>query len=242
MYRVFESLDELVELVETARGLPMSGSCVVPRSAALDLLDDVRDAFPQELPDAQAVIDQRDEMLAEARERAEGMLAEANAERERVIAATRAETDRVVGEARAERDRLLAEGTSEHQRLIATGRAQHERLVATGRAEHHRLVETGQAEHERLITQTTVYAAAAHAAEQIHTDAVARAERMRVDTDGYVDERLAAFADLLTKTLRSIENSRAALRRSQPRDPETQWKDYGAELGSGESTKRSPVR
>ena len=42
MYRVFESLDALVTVVEEARGLPMTANCVVPRGDVLELLDDVR--------------------------------------------------------------------------------------------------------------------------------------------------------------------------------------------------------
>src|SRR5258707_477131 len=54
MYRVFEALDELVTIVEEARGVPMTGSCVVPRGDVLELLDDVRDALPGEVDDAHA--------------------------------------------------------------------------------------------------------------------------------------------------------------------------------------------
>src|SRR2546421_10893465 len=46
VYRVFEALDELVTIVEEARGLPMTSSCVVPRGDILELLDEVRDALP----------------------------------------------------------------------------------------------------------------------------------------------------------------------------------------------------
>ena len=66
MYRVFESLDALVTVVEEARGLPMTANCVVPRGDVLELLDDVREALPGELDDAQDVIDRRDEIVAEA--------------------------------------------------------------------------------------------------------------------------------------------------------------------------------
>ncbi|TXQ23070.1 DivIVA domain-containing protein, partial [Escherichia coli] len=55
MYRVFEALDELVAIVEEARGVPMTAGCVVPRGDVLELLDDVRDAIPGELDDAQDV-------------------------------------------------------------------------------------------------------------------------------------------------------------------------------------------
>src|SRR3954447_15565287 len=66
VYRVFESLDALVTVVEEARGLPMTANCVVPRGDVLELLDDVREALPGELDDAQDVIDRRDEIVAEA--------------------------------------------------------------------------------------------------------------------------------------------------------------------------------
>src|SRR3712207_4519033 len=71
VYRVFESLDALVTVVEEARGLPMTGNCVVPRGDVLELLDDVREALPGELDDAQDVLDRRDEIVAEAEQEAE---------------------------------------------------------------------------------------------------------------------------------------------------------------------------
>ena len=63
MYRVFEALDELVAIVEEARGVPMTAGCVVPRGDVLELLDDVRDAIPGELDDAQDVLDHRDKLV-----------------------------------------------------------------------------------------------------------------------------------------------------------------------------------
>ncbi len=74
VYRVFEALDELVTIVEEARGVPMTASCVVPRGDLLDLLDDVRDALPGEVDDAQDVLDHRDQMLNEARASADKTL------------------------------------------------------------------------------------------------------------------------------------------------------------------------
>ena len=58
--RVDELLTELVELVETARTVPMSSSCVVPREHVLDLLDDLREVLPPEMVEARALLAQRD--------------------------------------------------------------------------------------------------------------------------------------------------------------------------------------
>ncbi len=63
MYRVFEALDELSAIVEEARGVPMTAGCVVPRGDVLELVDDIKDAIPGELDDAQDVLDARDAML-----------------------------------------------------------------------------------------------------------------------------------------------------------------------------------
>ena len=70
MYRVFEALDELVQTVEQAYGVPMTVNCMVPRNEVLALLDDVRNAIPAELDDAQDVLDKQDEILDAAQRRA----------------------------------------------------------------------------------------------------------------------------------------------------------------------------
>ena len=49
MFHVFEALDELVAMIEEARGLPMSAQCMVPRSDALLLLDEIREAAELDL-------------------------------------------------------------------------------------------------------------------------------------------------------------------------------------------------
>src|SRR5690348_9530926 len=78
MYRVFEALDELVAIVEEARGIPPTRNCIVPRGEVLDLLDDVRDALPNEIDDAQDVLDHRDKIVSDARAGAEQTVAAAD--------------------------------------------------------------------------------------------------------------------------------------------------------------------
>ena len=80
MYRVFEALDELVAIVEEARGVPITASCVVPRGDVLELLDDVRDAIPGELDDAQDVLDHRDKLVGDARASAAKTLSDADSD------------------------------------------------------------------------------------------------------------------------------------------------------------------
>lgn len=79
-------IDDLHSLVAEARGLPLSASCVINRATALDRIAAVRDALPTELGDADRVLGEVDQLLADARGRADALVAEAVAERERRLA------------------------------------------------------------------------------------------------------------------------------------------------------------
>lgn len=101
---VTRRLDELVALVEGARAMPMSASCVVNRGDVLALLDEVRGALPAEFRRAEYVLRDRDAVIDEGRREAERIVEAAREERLRLIAETE-----IVQEAYAERDRVLAE-------------------------------------------------------------------------------------------------------------------------------------
>ena len=91
MYRVFEALDELGAIVEEARGVPMTAGCVVPRGDVLELIDDIKDAIPGELDDAQDVLDARDGMLREAKDHSDQMVSTATAEADSLVNHSRAD-------------------------------------------------------------------------------------------------------------------------------------------------------
>ena len=73
-----ESVDRVlgaISLVEEARGVPLSASCVVHRGELLELLDGARNAFPQDFAIAQQIIDARDQILEEAQVSADALIA-----------------------------------------------------------------------------------------------------------------------------------------------------------------------
>ena len=151
MYRVFEALDELVTIVEEARGLPMTASCVVPRGDVLELLDDVRDALPGEVDDAQDVLDHRDQMLGEASDKATTMVSEAQAEAEGTVGGARAEAEATVTGARAEADRLVHEASAHADGLVARAREEAARIMQSAQEQHDSLLARAHAEADRTI-------------------------------------------------------------------------------------------
>ncbi len=222
MYRVFESLDALVTVVEEARSVPMTGNCVVPRGDVLELLDDVREALPGELDDAQDVLDRRDEIVttaereaAQARsvalEQSDELLAQAREEAERTVGQAREEAERTVGQARHEAERAVAEARRQYTELTDRARAEAERLAHTGRVAHDRYVAEGQAEQARLVAQTEVVQVAHAEAARIVDTADGEADRLRRECDSYVDAKLAEFEDTLTTALRTVNRGRSQL-------------------------------
>ena len=63
---IVERLDDLTDLIETAKALPLSQSCMVPRAEMLDLIDDARASLPESVLAAEQVLIRRDQILADA--------------------------------------------------------------------------------------------------------------------------------------------------------------------------------
>ncbi len=90
---VQERLDELAVLIEDAKAMPLSASCIVNRAQVLDLIQEIRQLLPESVHRA-------DELLAD---------------REAVVQDGRREADRIIERARTEADRMV----SEHEVYLA---------------------------------------------------------------------------------------------------------------------------
>jgi hypothetical protein len=101
-------IDELIEIVESARAMPMSASCVINRSQVLDLLDELRKGVPEEMDRAKRVLADRESVVAEGRREADRLLERTRSERESIIG----NTD-VSREARGAAERIMAEARRE---------------------------------------------------------------------------------------------------------------------------------
>ena len=77
---VHERLDELTDMITSARAMPMSASCIVNRGEVLDILEDMRGSLPAEIREADALLDDRERVLADADAEAERILEQARAE------------------------------------------------------------------------------------------------------------------------------------------------------------------
>jgi cell division septum initiation protein DivIVA len=223
VYRLYETVDELTTVIENARSVPMSASCMVPRDHLLDLLDDLRESLPEDVQAAGAIVEQRTEILQQAQAEAERLTGRTRGESEQLLSTARRQRDELLGTARRQRDELLAqaqvdaeellaEAELEAERLVAEGVAHREALLADAQAQQAEMLAAAEAEHERLITETEVYRGAVARADELGAQTASDVARMRAEVDEYVDTRLADFGTTLERMLRSVEKARTTLR------------------------------
>ena len=97
-----EKLNAAITLIEEARGVPLSASCVVHRGEILEVLDGARVALPTDLDQAIEIISSRDLIIEEARTSAERLIATAREDVARMV-----EQTAIVQSARDEAQRIL---------------------------------------------------------------------------------------------------------------------------------------
>lgn len=141
-------IDELIEIVESARAMPMSASCVINRAQVLDLLDDLKRGLPEEMDKARRVLADRESVLED------------------------------------------------------------------GRREAERLLERTRSERESMIGNTDLSREARTSAERILAEAQREAAQMRVEAEDWVDQKLANFEVVLTKTIQAVGRGREKMRGS----------------------------
>jgi len=97
-----EKINTALTVVEEARGVPLSASCVVHRGELLEILEGARDAMPVDLTTAEKIISDRDRLIEEGRTSAESMIATAREDVARMV-----EQTAIVQSARDEAQRIL---------------------------------------------------------------------------------------------------------------------------------------
>ena len=224
MYKTFQGMDDLQQMVEQAYGVPMTSNCMVPRREVLDILDEMRNAIPIELDDAQDVLDHRDDIIREAQDQADQAITDAEAERDDILRDAQERADEMlrdaedranatVAQAEDEADRLVTDARREYDQTTSRAADEADRLIAEGNASYQRSVDEGIAEQQRLVADSEVVRSAEAEAKRIVESAHADSDRLRTECDRYVDSTLATFEESLSNTLRTVGRDRAALRK-----------------------------
>lgn len=108
---VIENLEAAIAAVEEARSVPLSASCVLNRGEMLQLLDQIKVSFPNDLAKAISILRDKEMILENAHTQADGIIAQARDEVARLV-----EQTTIVSNARKEATRILAEANEDGKR------------------------------------------------------------------------------------------------------------------------------
>ncbi|MFJ3866701.1 ATP synthase F0 subunit B [Streptomyces nigra] len=202
---VQKKLDEIVSAVSSARSMPMSASCVVNRAELLSMLEEVREALPGSLAQAQELIGDREQMVEQARQEAERIIQGAHAERGSLVSGTeiarrsQAEADRILAEARQEAEEIRAEADDYVDSKLANFEVVLTKTLGSVGRGREKLLGTGPGTDENGYEDED-------APERSHDP-----ETLRRSADEYVDVKLGAFEAVLAKTLEAVGRGRQKL-------------------------------
>jgi vacuolar-type H+-ATPase subunit H len=217
---VQRKLDEIAEALQGARSMPMSASCVVNRAELLGMLNEVREALPGSLAQAQQLLGGREQLVEEARREAEQILEEAQNRRSALISDTevarhaQAEADRILGEARREAEQISVEADDYVDSKLANFEVVLTKTIGS--------VDRGR---DKLLGRAPGYddpQGFAAAGQDEGLDAApersADPQEQRRRADDYVDAQFQAFQSVLTKTLEAVGRGRQKLQGARPTD------------------------
>ncbi|MGW5393486.1 cell division initiation protein [Streptomyces koyangensis] len=201
---VQKKLDEIVDTVGSARSMPMSASCVINRAELLALLEEVREALPGSLAQAQELIGDREQMVAQARQEAERIIQSAHAERGTLVSGTAVaqrsqdEADRILAEARAEAEEIRAQADDYVDSKLANFEVVLTKTIGS----------VGRGREKLLGADPTADDGYddPDAPERSHDP-----ETLRRRADDYVSTKLGAFEAVLGKTLEAVGRGRQKL-------------------------------
>lgn len=105
-------LQQMEELVQEAKSMPLSASVLINKEEVLELLEAAIAELPEEIKQARWVVKDREELLAKGRRDAEGLLERAKQEQIRLVS-----EQEVVREAAEEADRILGEAREQARQM-----------------------------------------------------------------------------------------------------------------------------
>src|SRR5579872_2404371 len=138
-------LDELLDIVGTAKSVPLSSSVMITRDEVTELLETARELLPDELRRARRLLKDREDVLAAARREATDIIEDARVQAERMVQRTEIVRQaehravRIVEDAEAESRRLRHEAEDYVDQKLAGFEIVLDRTMKTVRAGRERL-------------------------------------------------------------------------------------------------------
>ena len=83
--RVLELLEEIEEIVDTAAGFPLTGKIMIDSEELLEIVREIRSELPDEIQQAQWIKNERERIIAEAKQQYEAVIEDAQKQADALV-------------------------------------------------------------------------------------------------------------------------------------------------------------
>ena len=180
--------------------MPLSASIMVNKAEILDLLDQAREALPEDLVAADAVVADADAVLGRADSAAETRIAEANSRASSTLDQANERAAQILADAEEEAERTRSRANDEATALVSQARSDAEATIADANAQAARIVST-----ENIVRM------AEDRAREIVSEAKRSATSLREGADDYVASSLDELAHLISDLARRTDAGRRTI-------------------------------
>lgn len=194
------ALDQLEVMAEEARSVPLSPNIIMNKAGVLDLLSQAREALPEDLVAADAVVADADAVLDRADAAAEVTVAEASAKAKALLEDAREKADAMLREAAEESDRRVTRAQEEANQI----RARTEEEVTAQ-------LKAAKEQAAAMVAKESILRAAEDQARELTARAKEHAETLRLGADDYAATALSQVAQVLSDLSRTTEAGRRTI-------------------------------
>jgi hypothetical protein len=176
-----------LDVVQTAKAMPLSASVLVSRDELAELLQTALDQMPDELRQARWLLKERDEFLAEKQREAEVLLEEVRVQAERMVQRTE-----IVRQANHVAQRILDDANEEARRLRHEAEDYADQKLASFEIVLDRTMKTVQAGREKLQVTPLPRVEIGEGGDTSLASGLPGADKLGVeDPEGFFDQDLA---------------------------------------------------
>ena len=140
---IFELIDRINLLVNSARTIPLSGKMMLDRDEVSDLLRRLEESIPQDLQHARQLLAVEQQIIDESRRQAETTVREANQNAKTTVENATNQANALMADAQARANALVADAQTRAQQMVADSE-----IVARAQAEAQEMLEAAHREGE----------------------------------------------------------------------------------------------
>lgn len=146
-------LEDLEDVLDDATSFPMSKKSLVDVAKIKTIIEDIRLNTPQETKQAKAIVDNRNNIINEAKLEAENIIKKAQAEARALV--TR---DEIVKAAQAEANEILGEANSQAKEIVSTAQSNASEILGTASSQANEMVSSAQSRSREMTNMANNYA------------------------------------------------------------------------------------